>query len=149
MQIGALNGDQKTFDWFDKKFRSSESEHERMNILVALGWFQDENMIEKAQKYVLDNVPSRNKFITIGSLSVNPGAMPIMWDWYRTHLKEFEQFHPVHYERVIAAVVPLGGLGKEKEVKAFLLDYVKRNEKLKDVVNLSLERLEVNSRIQH
>ncbi len=147
MQIGALNGDQKTFDWFDKKFRSSESEHERMNILVALGWFQEENMIEKAQKYVLDNVPSRNKFITVGSLSANPRAMPMMWDWYINHLKEFEQFHPVHYERVIAAVVPLGGLGREKEVKAFFLDYVKRNEKLKDVVNLSLERLEVNSRI--
>jgi len=36
MQVGALNGDDKAFDWFETRFNTSESEHDRMNILVAL-----------------------------------------------------------------------------------------------------------------
>ena len=99
-------------------------------------------------QYILDHVPDRNKFIPIGHLSANPYAIPLMWDWYEKHLNELEQFHPIHYERVITGIVPFGGLGKEEKVKGFFKNYMEKNEKAKDAIKLSLERLEINSRMR-
>jgi tricorn protease interacting factor F2/3 len=148
MQVGASCGNRETFEWFVAKLKSSESEHERMNMLVAIGCFKDRDVLERVKRYVLEEVPDRNKFLPIGIMSENPIAIPSLWDWYRANLPALERFHPVHYERVIAALVPICGLGREEEVRGFFQEYVKKQEKLKDVVNLSLERLEIHSRMR-
>jgi tricorn protease interacting factor F2/3 len=148
MQVGALNGDGNVFRWFDQRLHSSESEHERMNILTALGCFRAKEMIETARQYILDKVPGRNKFFPILAMAANPHAAPLMWDWYRAHLDALEQFHPLHYERVIAGIVPVGGLGREGEVRAFFKDYLSKKQRAREVIQLSLERLEINSRMR-
>jgi hypothetical protein len=81
-------------------------------------------------------------------MSENLNAIPFLWDWYRSNLAALERFHPIHYERVIAALVPICGLGREEEVRGFFQEYMKKQEKLKDVVKLSLERLEIHSRMR-
>ena len=148
MQVGALNGNHEAFEWFTERLESSGSEHERMNILMALGCFEDKSLAERARQYTLRKVPDRNKFIPIGSMAANPYALPHMWEWYLANLKELEKFHPVHYERVIAGIVPMGGLGKEEKVREFFKDYMSKKERAKDVIKLSLERLEINSRMR-
>jgi tricorn protease interacting factor F2/3 len=145
MRVGAWHGDSEVFDWLDKQFKTSESEAERMNILSALGSFSDKGLIEKALDYTLSEVPDRNKFVPIGHMAVNPNAIPYMWEWFVKHLDELEQFHPMHYERVIGSIVPLGGIGKEEEVVDFFASYMDKKEKAKDVIKLSLERLAINS----
>ena len=147
-QVGALRRGEEAFDWFVKRAKASESEHERMNILAALGCFKERALIEKAQQYVLDEVPDRNKFVPIGIMAENAHAMPFMWPWYLSSIERLEQLHPVHYERVLAAIIPWGGLGKAEEVKAFLEEYVGKREKVRDVVRLSLERLKINERMR-
>ena len=52
------------------------------------------------------------------------------------------------YERVIASVVPAAGLGREKEVSDFFRDYLNSKPEVADVVNLSLEQLEINRRMR-
>ncbi len=148
MQVGALHGNNQTFAWFTEKLMSTESEHERMNILAALGSFRDTSLIEKIRQYVLENVPDRNKFVPLSHLAANPHAMPSMWEWYVANVEKLEEFPPVHYERVIAAIVPVCGLGKKEEVKAFFERYLKQKNKAKDVIELSLERLEINERMR-
>jgi len=148
MQVGALNGNHETFEWFDKRLKSTSSEHERMNILMALGCFEDKSLIERAQRYTLHKVPDRNRFIPIGSMAANPHALPHMWEWYLANVEELEKFHPIHYERVIAGIVSVGGLGKEEKVRGFFKDYMNKKDKAKDVIKLSLERLEINSRMR-
>jgi tricorn protease interacting factor F2/3 len=148
MQIGALVGGAETFEWFERSFAESGNEHERINILMAMGAFSNPESIRKGLKFVLEEVPDRNKFILIGSMAANPVAVPGLWDWYLSSLPRLESLHPVHYERVIAAIVPWSGLGREEEVKSFFEEYVKRHEKLKDVIGLSLERLEIHSRMR-
>jgi len=54
----------------------------------------------------------------------------------------------IRYERVIAAIVPVCGLGKKEEVKAFFEQYLKQKNKARDVIQLSLERLEINERMR-
>ncbi|RLI49012.1 MAG: hypothetical protein DRP09_20985, partial [Candidatus Thorarchaeota archaeon] len=148
MQAGALRGDGKVFDWFDERLHSSRSEHERMNVLVALSSFSDRALIEKAQQYILDRVPDRNKFIPAGAMAVNPHAVPCMWDWYRSRVEALEKLHPLHYERVIAGILPVCGLGRGEEIKGFFDHYMTEKDLSKDVVGLSLEKLEINGRMR-
>ncbi|MBW1799950.1 MAG: M1 family metallopeptidase [Deltaproteobacteria bacterium] len=145
MRVGALKGDERVFEWFRERFESSHSEHERINILLALGSFREKALIDRACDFILKEVPSRNKFMPITALTVNPHAIPHMWDWYMSSLESLEQFHPVHYERVIAAIVPIGGIGKEASVTAFFKDYMDQRKKSEDVIKLSLEKLQINS----
>jgi tricorn protease interacting factor F2/3 len=144
LQVGALTREDKAYEWLIERFQASDSEHERLNILAALGCFSPKRMVHKALQYVLDQVPDRNKFIPIVATASNPFALDFLWDWYVVHLPELERFHPMLYERVIAGIVPVGGIRKEKEVKDFLHQYRQQHPHTKDVINLSLERLEIN-----
>jgi tricorn protease interacting factor F2/3 len=148
MQVGALCGNDQVFEWFDRRFRDSQIEHERMNILAALGCFKDEALIRRCRQYTLDTVPARNKFIPVVAMSSNPYAIPQMWDWYVSDLEKFEQFHPLLYERVLSAIIPAAGIQRAEEVKAFFNDYMKKKEIAREVIKLSLERLEVNIRMR-
>ena len=149
MQVGALCGVDKTFDWFDRRLRESKIEHARLNMLSALGCFKDEALIIKSLRYTLDTVPARNKFIPVVAMASNPHAIPLLWDWYVNNLSDIEQFHPMLYERVIAAIVPVAGISRADEVKSFFNDYLKKSDKAKDVIKLSLERLEINLRMRN
>ncbi|MBU2498111.1 MAG: ERAP1-like C-terminal domain-containing protein, partial [Proteobacteria bacterium] len=148
MQVGARHGDRETLDWFRKRIKASESEHERLNILTAIGCFGERGLIERVKQYILDDVPNRNKFVPITALSENPAASPSLWEWYLFSLEAFEQFHPVHYERVLAAIIPISGIGREEEIHSFFKAYMVKKEKAKDVIRLSLEKLQINSRMR-
>ena len=148
MQVGAFTGNEETFEWLNQRFQSSRVEHERMNILIALGCFKDGALIQRAQQYILDEVPARNKFIPVVAMAANPYAIPLLWDWYVSDLEQIEQFHPMLYERVVAAIVPMAGMGNPKAVKEFFEDYMQKTDKATDVIKLSLERLEVNLRMR-
>ena len=148
MQAGAFLGGAEAFQWLTEHFQASQSEHERMNILAALGCFKQNAVLEQVQAFILDKVPDRNKSLAVGALAENVHAIPCLWEWYLSNQTRFEAFHPVHYERVLAAVIPYGGLGKEDEVKTFFNDSMKKSDKAKDVIKLSLERLEIHSRMR-
>ena len=148
LQIAALKGDDKTFAWFDQRFQSSQIEHERMNILVALGCFKEKGPLKKSLQYILDTVPARNKFVPVVAMASNRYAIPLLWDWYVSNLDQIEQFHPMLYERVVAAIVPIAGMDNPKAVKQFFEDYMQKTEKAKDVIKLSLEKLEINLRMR-
>ena len=149
LQVAALTGDNNVFDWLDQRLQSSQVEHERMNLLTALGAFKDEGLIKKAQQYVLGQVPARNKFVPVVSMAANPHAVPLLWSWYTTHIDKIEQFHPMLYERIIAAIVPVAGLDRPDEVQAFFDDYLKKTDTAADVVKMSLERLKINLQMRN
>jgi hypothetical protein len=148
LQIGAMRGDAAFFRWLVSRLESTESEHERSTILLAMGSLGDRELLEKARAYVLTRVPDRNKFIPLAAMCVNPLAAPHMWDWYRDHLTELETFHPIHYGRVIEAVVSRAGLGREAEVRSFFRDYADKHRAVRDVIRLALEKLEINRRFR-
>jgi len=148
LQAGAYSGNGRVYDWLVQRLDQSRIEHERMNILIALGCFKEDALTRKAQQYVLDTVPARNKFIPVVAMCANPYAIAQMWDWYVSHLEEIEQFHPMLYERVVAAIIPAAGIESADEVKKFFADYMKQKEKARDVIKLSLEKLEINLRMR-
>jgi hypothetical protein len=48
----------------------------------------------------------------------------------------------------VAAIIPAAGIESADEVKTFCDDYMKQKEKARDVIRLSLERLEINLRMR-
>jgi len=103
LQIAALTGGRKVFNWLTRRLQGSQVEHERMNLLTALGAFKSRELIGKAQQYVLEQVPARNKFVPVLSMAANPYAVPLLWTWYVTNIDQIGRFHPMLYERVIPA----------------------------------------------
>ncbi len=149
LQIGAWNGDGRVFSWFDRRFQKCESEHERLILLSAMGCFRGREVIEKVLDYVLATVPPRNKFIPVVALAANPSAASLLWDWYVSHLPQIEQFHPMLYERVVAAIVPAAGIERPDAVRGFFSEYLlQKPGKARDVIRLSLERMEINCRMR-
>ncbi len=148
MQVGAWTGVEGAFGWFKERLATAESEHERMNVLAALGSFRKEGPAHEARKYILDEVPDRNKFVSICHMALNPSAIPHMWEWYLANLEALEQLHPIHYERVVAGIVPVCGIGKKDEVEAFFSDYIRRKSTAEDTIRMALERLAIYSRMR-
>ncbi|MEE8398066.1 MAG: M1 family aminopeptidase, partial [Desulfobacterales bacterium] len=144
MQTGAHTGNRETFDWFVRRLETADSEHDRLNVLSAMGCFQDPALIDKSRAYALEHVPDRNKSIPIVALAVNPISAKSMWDWYVEHLDALEGCHPIIHERIIAGIVPLCGIAQSETVRAFFNEYLKEKPWTKDVVRLSLEKLEIN-----
>jgi aminopeptidase N len=148
MQIGAWTQGQTALNWLCRRYGESPSEHERLNILSALGAFQQWQWTTQALAFALDKVPPRNRFIPIVAAAANPAAQTHLWDWYQSNLATLENFHPLLYERVITAIIPLGGLDREGEVRRFSDAYLQTHPNLGDAIRLALENLEVNARMR-
>ncbi len=148
MQAAAFAGDEKTFDWLTSRFESSESEHERLNVLRALGCFRRPHLIEKVREFILKSVPSRNMFIPIAALAANPYASETMWDWFTDNVEELQQIHPIIFERVISAIVPVCGLDRADEVDAFFAAYTKETDLAAAAIRMSLEKRDIYRRLR-
>jgi len=148
MQAGAWMNNDDAYHRLEKRFHTSDSEHDRINILTALGCFQKESTLEQALRFTLDAVPDRNKFIPIVSAAGTPHPGPFLWDWYVSHREELETFHPLLYERVIAGIVPVCGIHCEEAAAVFFRDYMERPGVPKDAIRMSLERLRINARLR-
>jgi tricorn protease interacting factor F2/3 len=144
MLAGARAGDAQTLEWFRMRFASSVVEHERVNILTAMGGFRETAQLEAVGRFILEEVPPRNKFVPVMALADNPAAVDFLWQWYRDNLAALEQTHPMIYERVIAAVISAAGLGAPDEVEPFFTAYLAKHSQAGDVIRLSLERLRIN-----
>ena len=144
MQTGALVGGKFALKWLQHRLETSTSEHERMNVLTALGCFDAPDLLQQAAQYTLDSVPARNKFIPLVSMAANPHATPFLWRWFLEHVGALETFHPVLYERIIGAVIPIAGMTDPDSVRSFFHEYLKKKRLAADVIRLSLEKLDIN-----
>jgi len=148
MSAGAWMGDDRTYRWFIDRLPAAEAEHERQIILTAIGCFRHEPSLKNALDSVIEAVPARNKAIPIGAMAENPAAVPLLWDWFTRNLAAIEAFHPMMYERIVAAIVPAAGMEKPDEVRSFFEDYARRTDKARDAIRLSLEKLAINLQLR-
>lgn len=148
LQVGAQTGDAATFDWLRERCEASAVEHEKVNILTALGGVAGEQLLVRVGQYVLESVPPRNKFVPVMAMAENPVAADFLWQWYQDNLATLEQIHPMIYERIIAAVISAAGLKNPETIERFFAAYMEKQPQTKDVVRLSLERLKINLRMR-
>jgi len=144
LQAGARAGDAATFDWLKERCEASAVEHEKVNILIALGGVAGQQLLERVGRYILESVPPRNKFVPVMAMAENPTAADFLWPWYQDNLAALEQIHPMIYERIIAAVISAAGLNEPETIESFFAAYMEKQPQTKDVIRLSLERLKIN-----
>jgi tricorn protease interacting factor F2/3 len=145
MTAGAAAGGQAAWKVMIDRFESSPVEHERMILAGALGAFDQWPLLEKALDYALEKVPDRIRFLPLTAASGNPAVTERLWPWFEDHLARIEKMHPLLFERVVAAFVPGPGLRDPDRTRTFCADLAQRRPAVKDVIALSLERLEVNA----
>ncbi len=149
MQAGAFAGDDKTFDWFVDRFETSPSEHERLNILRAVGCFRQPHLIERAQSMILESVPQRNMFLPVAALVANPHATDRMWDWFVANIDALKQVHPIIFERIVAAIVPVCALDGSDEVESFFGNFSRQTELAAAAIRMSLEKRDIYRRLRN
>jgi tricorn protease interacting factor F2/3 len=128
------------------RLQTTGSEHERLVLLAAMGWFRDPEVLAQARAYTLARVPDRNRFIPLAAMGHNPHAVGDLWEWFTGAQDELAGFHPLLLERVIAAVIPVAGMRDPAAVSAFFDGYLADHPQAGDVVRLSLEKLAINLR---
>ncbi len=145
MIAGAVSGGRTALEAMIRRFEASQVEHERMTLAGALGGFNPWPLLEEALAYTLEKVPDRIRFMPLVAATGNPAAADRLWSWFEDHLPSIERMHPLLFERVVAAFVPGPGLQDPDRTRAFCMHLQQEKPRLKDVIALSLERLEVNA----
>ncbi len=148
MQVGARELGSEAFEWLAGRIDAAQSEHERLNILSAMGCFREPETIKRSLDHTLAEVPARNRFIPIVASAVNPFAIPLLWDWYQENRAALEGMHPMLYERVVVSMITACGLDRPDAIRRFFGSYVEDHPRLRDAVALSLERLEIGLRMR-
>ncbi len=138
---------QNAIGYFLKRIKSSETpEVEKTYIYEALGCFQEKIQILEALDIALKEVPPQSWLYTFRRLGSNKAALNLIWPWFKDNLNIFEKTSPFVLARTIATLISLGGLNNKKEVEKFLREYAEKNEFHKDTIDMTLEKLEINSR---
>ncbi|MGA6925733.1 MAG: M1 family metallopeptidase [Desulfosarcina sp.] len=145
LTAGAVEGDRASMDDMIHHLEISRIEHERMTIAGALGCFGQWSLLEAALNYSLEKIPDRIRFLPLVAAAGNPTVMDQLWPWFESNLSRIEKMHPLLFERVVAAFIPGPGLLDSDRCMAFCSALRKDQPRLKDVITLSLERLEVNA----
>lgn len=148
MQCAALNLGREAFEWLLQRFRTSTVEHERMNILLALGCVREPDIVAELLEFVITEVPPRNQYIPVAAMGQNPYAKDYLWPWYRANLDRVEKFHPMLYERAVAAVITFAKSEYQAEMKAFFAKYVAEKELAREIIKLSLEKMEIYEKLR-
>jgi tricorn protease interacting factor F2/3 len=148
LQAGALIYDAEALNWMTDRLERTTSEHERLAIMAALGCFRTSSTLAAARDYVLDHVPDRNRFMPLVAMAGNPYAVEDLWAWFVASQERFTNFHPLLFERVLAALVPVAGLTAAAAAVAFCEGLAESAPQFRSVLALSLEKLEINRRFR-
>lgn len=148
LKVGALQGGGKAFQWLRGRLETTASEHERLALLQAMGSAREAGVLRKSFDYVLDHVPDRNRFVPLVAMAANPHGAPVLWEAFLASQERFDAFHPLLYERVLGAIITGCGLEFPDAVKDFSERHLEAKDLAKDVIRLSLERLEILLRLR-
>ena len=133
---------------FRERLGKTDSEHERLAVLTAMGAFADWTTAQSALETVLAKVPERNRFVPVVAAAVNPALAGRLWPWFLENRSRLEAMHPLLYERVLVSVMAVPGLACPGEVRRFARDCAARRPALASVIEMGLERLAVNERMR-
>jgi hypothetical protein len=54
-------------------------------------------------------------------MASNPYAVNALWTWFVGTQERFKDFHPLLFERIIAAIVPVAGLVDPSGVRTYMV----------------------------
>lgn len=149
MNVGAYTLKDKALKWLLHSLEKTPSEQERVNILSAMGAFPDWDLVATALTHALAQVPGRIRHLPILSACGNPACFSELWPWYQAHRQTLEGLHPILYERVLTAMIPVAGLDDADKVVDFMTTYRQKHPSLDGAIEMGLENLAINERLRN
>ena len=143
--LAQIARDGNDFDFFDKKYKSAESEAEKQYYSLAMFNFSSRTEIEKLQEYLFEEIPARNRGSAIEILCSNPYAKDSIWEWYLANLDNFEKLHNFIYQRALTSVI-VASVKYRDDVVNFFDEYMIKNPQVLDPVKKALETLDIRSK---
>ena len=143
--LAQIARDGNDFDYFDKKYKSAQSEAEKQYYSLAMFNFTSKIEIEKLQEYLFEEIPARNRGSAIEVLCANPYAKDTIWEWYLANLDNFEKLHNFIYQRALTRVI-IASVKYRDEVVDFFDKYMIKNPQVLDPVKKALETLDIKSK---
>lgn len=147
LKIGAREGDLGQAENMIARMETTDSEHLRLEIAGALGWFKDPRVLLEVLDMALEKIPARLQHISIGAAAENPVATRAVFQWFLKSLPGLEKLHPILFERVLTSIIPLCGITSADPAFRFLENYGRSHPELEDVLRLAKQWLEVNLRL--
>ncbi len=104
--------------------------------------FTDTSNLEKVKDMVFSDIPRRNRGIAIGGLASNKVIKDDLWLWYIANLDSFESMNNFMFQNSIVAIVSASDKHID-DMKKFFKDYVEKNPRTSDAVDVGLEQVEI------
>ena len=146
LKIGATTNEHAPAFLMRKAMSADTPETERILALTALGCLRDKEELLAALD-ANSKVPKSNRAHMINAAAKNSAATSFMWQWFLGNVEQLEQLPLSQLARVISILIPVCGVGKETDVEDFFVGFVKRHKALQDTVKMTMEILEIHSRL--
>ena len=148
LKIGAATSSKSATYFMQKLLAPDTPDVEKLYILEAFGCQQNKKDILKTLNMNLKQVPSQSRHYLYSSMAGNTEALELIWPWFHKNFEKIETQSSMVYARTIASLIPRGGLKNVTEVKQFFKEYINEKELAKDTIKMTLELLEINSRMR-
>jgi len=152
LKIGAATNNKSAPYFMQKLLAPDTPDVEKLYVLEAFGCQRNKKDILKTLNMNLKQVPSQSRHYVFSSMAHNPEAIELIWPWFLKNFKKIETQSSMVYARTIASLIPMGGLENAlenaSEVKQFFKKYLNEKELAKDTIKMTLELLEINSKMR-
>ena len=148
LKIGAATNNKSAPYFMQKLLAPDTPDVEKLYVLEAFGCQRNKKDILKTLNMNLKQVPSQSRHYLFSSMARNPEALELIWPWFLKNFKKIEVQSSMVYARTIASLIPMGGLENASEVKQFFKKYLNEKELAKDTIKMTLELLEINSKMR-
>ncbi|TVQ25298.1 MAG: M1 family peptidase [Spirochaetaceae bacterium] len=103
------------------------SESESQEITAALGHVRGERLLAEMLDYVMEHVPTRNRFLMLSAASSNSRAANAMWDWFVSNQEKAHRLPRFHLLTALVLFARSAGAERSEDVQAFFAAYRRDN----------------------
>ncbi len=146
--ISAWRGDASLYNYLWKRYIREQVPEENRKLLRAGGMFRDKILIQKALAWSQsDNVRLQDSFVIPVTISGNPAASELLWQWLQQHWIQLMKRYSGGTHMLPTFVHCLSGLSTRKqlaEFQAFFRQKKHLRDDIKMVVRQVAERIRIN-----
>jgi len=131
-----------------KKYRSADSDEERIRLLNAMMNFSERSLVAMALGWALSGEVKRQDVASaVLAAAMNPNIRDMVWTWIKVNIETLRKLHEgtARLSRVLYATIPVLGIGRVEEVERFFMENeVKEAEK---GIEAGLEKLRIYDKL--
>jgi aminopeptidase N len=140
-----INNNRTVLEEMLEMYKKMQSEEERKDILIALGFFRDPAILESVCGFTVKNVPPGNQFIVFSSIAANPEAKSVLFEIFQKNEKQIKQFPNMSQQRIIISVCKNFFNKDISSIEKYFNAYSQNND-IKDAVSYGLEMVRINNK---